>query len=38
MYRHVDAALVRAAAWHPDHETVWPDLVSASANTTSWRA
>ncbi|MFD7897417.1 lantibiotic dehydratase [Streptomyces sp. NPDC059743] len=38
MYRHVDAALVRAAAWHPDHETVWPDLIGASANTTSWQA
>ncbi|MBT2405593.1 MULTISPECIES: lantibiotic dehydratase [unclassified Streptomyces] len=38
MYRHVDAALVRAAAWHPDHQTVWPDLISASADTMSWRA
>ncbi|AXI79786.1 lantibiotic dehydratase [Peterkaempfera bronchialis] len=38
MYRCVDAAVVRAAAWHPDHRTVWPDLVSTSANTMSWRA
>ncbi|MFD5111781.1 lantibiotic dehydratase [Streptomyces sp. NPDC058391] len=38
MYRHVDAALVRAAAWRPDHQTDWPDLVSASENTMSWRA
>ncbi|MGW1997710.1 lantibiotic dehydratase [Embleya sp. NPDC001921] len=38
MYRHVDAALVRAAAWHPDCRTLWPDLVGPCANATSWRA
>ncbi|WP_020123798.1 lantibiotic dehydratase [Streptomyces canus] len=38
MYRHVDAALVRASAWHPDSETVWPDLTGAFANPTSWQA
>jgi thiopeptide-type bacteriocin biosynthesis protein len=38
VYRYVDAAVVRAAAWHPDHRTEWPDLTGSSANTTSWRA
>lgn len=38
MYRHLDAALVRATTWHPGHQTVWPDLTGKSANTTSWRA
>lgn len=38
MYRHVDAALVRASAWHPDRQIVWPDLTGASAEPTSWRA
>ncbi|NGO46222.1 lantibiotic dehydratase [Streptomyces ureilyticus] len=38
MYRYVDAAAVRAAAWSPDHETVWPDLTGPSANPASWRA
>ncbi|KKD02241.1 hypothetical protein, partial [Streptomyces sp. WM6386] len=38
MYRHVDAALVRASAWHPDRQIVWPDLTGAFADPTSWRA
>src|SRR5690242_13374917 len=38
MYRHVDAALVRASAWHPDRPTVWPDLTGAFADPTSWQA
>ncbi|MGW1208876.1 lantibiotic dehydratase [Streptomyces sp. NPDC002499] len=38
MYRHVDAAVVRAAVWRPDHPTVWPDLVGPSAHKESWRA
>ncbi|MGW3073680.1 lantibiotic dehydratase [Kitasatospora sp. NPDC001132] len=38
MYRHIDAALVRAAAWHLDHQMPWPDLVSERADTASWRA
>ncbi|WP_033258225.1 MULTISPECIES: lantibiotic dehydratase [Kitasatospora] len=38
MYRHIDAALVRAAAWNLDHQTSWPDLVSERADPESWRA
>ncbi|WP_327744702.1 lantibiotic dehydratase [Streptomyces europaeiscabiei] len=38
MYRHVDAALVRASAWHPDRQIVWPDLTSAFADPASWRS
>ncbi|HSA49501.1 MAG TPA: lantibiotic dehydratase, partial [Yinghuangia sp.] len=38
MYHHVDAALVRAAAWRPEDRPVWPDLTGAYANTASWRA
>ncbi|MFC4463944.1 lantibiotic dehydratase [Streptomyces xiangluensis] len=38
MYRYVDAAAVRAAAWNPSHETVWPDLTGPSANPSSWQA
>ncbi|MFJ7277945.1 lantibiotic dehydratase [Kitasatospora sp. NPDC098663] len=36
MYHHIDAALVRAAAWHPGQQVPWPDLVGADANTQSW--
>ncbi|WP_380277507.1 lantibiotic dehydratase [Kitasatospora purpeofusca] len=36
MYRHIDAALVRAAAWHPDQQVPWPDLVGS--DTQSWRS
>ena len=37
MYRYVDAAAVRAAAWSPGRRTVWPDLTGPSANSGSWR-
>ncbi|MFF3157965.1 lantibiotic dehydratase [Streptomyces sp. NPDC057910] len=37
MYRYVDAALVRAAAWSPGQPAVWPDLTGRSANPDSWR-
>ncbi|MGH4028782.1 lantibiotic dehydratase [Actinomycetota bacterium Odt1-20B] len=37
MYRYADAALIRAAAGHPDQEVVWPDLVSTTAKPASWR-
>ncbi|MFJ9244947.1 lantibiotic dehydratase [Streptomyces sp. NPDC101776] len=38
LYRHVDAAVVRAAVWCPDHPVRWPDLNGPSAHTESWRA
>ncbi|MFE0673471.1 lantibiotic dehydratase [Streptomyces sp. NPDC058867] len=38
MYRHVDAALVRASAWDPGRPTVWPDLTDAFAGPASWQA
>ena len=38
MYRHVDAAVVRAAVRSPDHPVAWPDLTSPSAHGESWRA
>ncbi|TQK44779.1 thiopeptide-type bacteriocin biosynthesis protein [Streptomyces sp. SLBN-118] len=38
MYRYVDAAVVRAAAWSPDRQVAWPELTEPSANTASWRA
>ncbi|WP_333769661.1 lantibiotic dehydratase [Streptomyces sp. IBSBF 2435] len=38
MYRYVDAALIRAAAGHPDTQVTWPDLVSTASGPTSWRA
>ncbi|MFB8775803.1 lantibiotic dehydratase [Streptomyces broussonetiae] len=38
MYRHVDAALVRAAAGHVDDQTVWPDLTGAPEDPASWRS
>ncbi|MFJ5306842.1 lantibiotic dehydratase [Streptomyces sp. NPDC088350] len=38
MYRHVDAAVVRAAVRRPDHPVVWPDLTGPAAHTESWRA
>ena len=38
MYRYVDAALIRAAAGHPDTPVTWPDLVSTASGPTSWRA
>ncbi len=38
LYRHVDAAVVRAAVRHPDHRMVWPDLTGPSAHQESWRA
>lgn len=38
MYRYVDAALIRAAAGHPDTQVTWPDLVSTTSGPTSWRA
>ncbi|MEU5107388.1 lantibiotic dehydratase [Streptomyces sp. NPDC021354] len=37
MYRYVDAAVVRASAWSPDRQVVWPELTGPSANTVSWR-
>ncbi|MFJ6084486.1 lantibiotic dehydratase [Streptomyces sp. NPDC092369] len=38
LYRHVDAAVVRAAVRCPDRPVVWPDLTGSSAHTESWRA
>ncbi|MGW0708183.1 lantibiotic dehydratase [Streptomyces sp. NPDC002643] len=38
MYRHVDAAVVRAAVLSSDGPVVWPELTGPSANATSWRA
>lgn len=38
LYRHVDAAVVRAAARRPDDSPVWPDLTDPSAPQESWRA
>ncbi|MGW3284799.1 lantibiotic dehydratase [Streptomyces sp. NPDC001002] len=38
LYRHVDAAVVRAAVGRPDRPVVWPDLTGPSAHTESWRA
>jgi thiopeptide-type bacteriocin biosynthesis protein len=38
LYRHVDAAVVRAAVLRPDHRMVWPDLTGPSAHQESWRA
>lgn len=37
MYRHVDAALIRAAAGHPE-PAGWPTLVGTAAGPASWRA
>ncbi|MBT2396240.1 lantibiotic dehydratase [Streptomyces sp. ISL-100] len=37
MYRHVDAALIRAAAGHPE-PAHWPPLVGTTAGPASWRA
>jgi hypothetical protein len=37
VYRYVDAAVVRAAAWSPDRQVIWPELTGPSANTASWR-
>jgi len=37
VYRYVDAAVVRAAAWSPGRQAVWPQLTGPSANTESWR-
>lgn len=37
MYRHVDAALIRAAAGHPEPGG-WPPLVGTAAGPASWRA
>ncbi|MER7930072.1 lantibiotic dehydratase [Streptomyces sp. NPDC096057] len=38
LYRHVDAAVVRAAVRRPDHRMVWPDLTGLSAHREAWRA
>ncbi|NRQ30639.1 lantibiotic dehydratase [Nonomuraea sp. NN258] len=39
MYRYLDAAVLRAAAWRPDRQVVsWPDLISPDADPASWRA
>ncbi|MER7638212.1 lantibiotic dehydratase [Streptomyces sp. NPDC126522] len=38
LYRHVDAAVVRAAVRPPDHRMVWPELTGPSAHQKSWRA
>lgn len=38
MYRFVDAAVIRAAAWNYDHPVVWPELTGPSANPATWRA
>ncbi|WP_329353000.1 lantibiotic dehydratase [Streptomyces sp. NBC_01261] len=38
LYRHVDAAVVRATVRRPDHRMVWPDLTGPSAHQESWRA
>ncbi|MET7474834.1 lantibiotic dehydratase [Streptomyces sp. NPDC005648] len=38
LYRHVDAAVVRAAVRHPDQALVWPHLTDPSATQESWRA
>lgn len=37
MYRHVDAALIRAAAGSPEPAD-WPNLVGTNAGPASWRA
>ncbi|MDI3421908.1 lantibiotic dehydratase [Streptomyces luteolus] len=37
MYRHVDAALIRAAAWQPDQAVMWPDLTSNPVDVASHR-
>ncbi|MEU3091336.1 lantibiotic dehydratase [Streptomyces massasporeus] len=38
MYRHVDAAVIRAAALDSGHPVVWPELTGPSANAASWQA
>lgn len=38
MYRYADAVLIRGAAGNLDQQIDWPDLVSATANSASWRA
>ncbi|MCX5239080.1 lantibiotic dehydratase [Streptomyces prunicolor] len=35
MYRHVDAALIRAATWQPAWQTVWPDLTTSPTSAAS---
>jgi thiopeptide-type bacteriocin biosynthesis protein len=37
LYRHVDAAVVRAVVRRPDHPMVWPDLTGPSAHREAWR-
>ena len=38
VYQHVDAAVVRAAAWPPDRQAgPWPDLDGQAAGAASWR-
>ncbi|MFI6705461.1 lantibiotic dehydratase [Nonomuraea sp. NPDC050478] len=39
MYRHLDAAMLRAPAWRPDQQPdSWPDLTGPEASHVSWRA
>jgi hypothetical protein len=39
VYQHLDAAVVRVAAWQPDQEVgPWPDLIGPGAGLTCWRA
>ncbi|WP_181801457.1 lantibiotic dehydratase [Streptomyces shenzhenensis] len=38
MYRHIDAAVVRAAVLSSNDQVAWPVLTGPSANATSWRA
>ncbi|MFC5835343.1 lantibiotic dehydratase [Nonomuraea insulae] len=39
MYRYLDAAVLRAPAWHPDQQSgSWPDLTGPQARPASWRA
>ncbi|WP_435813598.1 lantibiotic dehydratase (plasmid) [Streptomyces sp. NBC_01310] len=38
MYRAVDAAAVRAAAWNDPGERIWPDLTGPDAGPDRWRA
>ncbi|MFE4665426.1 lantibiotic dehydratase [Streptomyces sp. NPDC056716] len=38
MYRHLDAAVVRAAAVHFERPVIWPELTGPAANPASWQA
>ncbi|MFJ2745336.1 lantibiotic dehydratase [Streptomyces sp. NPDC087440] len=39
MYGRIDAAVVRASVWRPDHHIgPWPDLIGPHATAPAWRA